>query len=677
MAKKFVRGITGVKDITKQPLSTTNVNDLVSDGKDIYVHRKTQTGEEYFNLTSGTGGTVSGDAIKTIKSSTNALTVAKSGSTVTLGLDTTQLPSGGGSKPVYCKDGTMITSNGTSQVTIGVNPNTVMLRSNFKVTDGSGLLRKFDMASSTTTMDIDSSKLLRHDCLLSASDSGIVVNHVAGSPTSDIALSSEAKTKLEKAGKVDVIENNVGTLNAKVGTLETKVKNLEGSGATGGGSATPTPTVITSPEGTISTTPIDNGYKLDVDKSHVLVHDNLQATDGGGLTVSQNDNHTITNIELSADTKAKLAKVDPLETNLGTLSTKVETVETNVGTLTDKVTALENAGGTVEDPKAIYTLEQYGTGDEDGLLFTRSGHTQMIKIDQTKVLKHGNISIGEKSGLKKMIPGNGNFGLSLSEDFKTNNVEAINVTAPLTLEKTFGTYGNQVTLGVDSTALGGGGNTVIEANITSPNNTLTVTKKANNTTEIDLSADLKTKIDNAKHEALSGISYEPDGGIAGNWTESGDVVMKLDPAVKMKTDMIDSIRDDVSTLKNKVKTLEDAGASGGGSGEATEVKQPLFKTARVNNVKYTMVGIPYGDSNYLGTVTIETVPISTSAPVYLSRTQEFNKYLSTMSFPSAGYLQSGSILLKQESTGQIAVATDNNSNAGKCVGTFTVIVSAM
>ena len=53
MAKKFVRGITGVEDIAKQPLSTTNVNDLVSDGKDIYVHRKTATGEEYFNLTSG------------------------------------------------------------------------------------------------------------------------------------------------------------------------------------------------------------------------------------------------------------------------------------------------------------------------------------------------------------------------------------------------------------------------------------------------------------------------------------------------------------------------------------------------------------------------------------------------------------------------------------------------
>ena len=64
MAKKFVRGITDIKKINNQDFDTNNVNDLLSDGKHNYIHRKKGKKEEYHNLT---------DNIKTISSSNTDL----------------------------------------------------------------------------------------------------------------------------------------------------------------------------------------------------------------------------------------------------------------------------------------------------------------------------------------------------------------------------------------------------------------------------------------------------------------------------------------------------------------------------------------------------------------------------------------------------------------------------
>ena len=64
MAKKFVRGITDIKTISKQDFDTNNVNDLLSDGEHNYIHRKKGNKEEYHNLT---------DNIKTISSSNTDL----------------------------------------------------------------------------------------------------------------------------------------------------------------------------------------------------------------------------------------------------------------------------------------------------------------------------------------------------------------------------------------------------------------------------------------------------------------------------------------------------------------------------------------------------------------------------------------------------------------------------
>lgn len=64
MVKKFVRGVTGVDDIDKFDKSLTNVNDLISDGQDTYVHTKKGKNEFYYKLTDGvtsvnsTGGTI-------------------------------------------------------------------------------------------------------------------------------------------------------------------------------------------------------------------------------------------------------------------------------------------------------------------------------------------------------------------------------------------------------------------------------------------------------------------------------------------------------------------------------------------------------------------------------------------------------------------------------------------
>lgn len=65
MAKKFVRGITDVKNINNQDYDTNNVNDILSDGEHTYIHRKKKDGtQEYHNLT---------DNIKTIQKVDNGL----------------------------------------------------------------------------------------------------------------------------------------------------------------------------------------------------------------------------------------------------------------------------------------------------------------------------------------------------------------------------------------------------------------------------------------------------------------------------------------------------------------------------------------------------------------------------------------------------------------------------
>ena len=80
MAKKFVRGITDIKEINKQDFDTNNVNDLLSDGEHNYIHRKKKdNSEEYHNLTDNLKTITSDDtdliSVTNDNNSTNSATI--------------------------------------------------------------------------------------------------------------------------------------------------------------------------------------------------------------------------------------------------------------------------------------------------------------------------------------------------------------------------------------------------------------------------------------------------------------------------------------------------------------------------------------------------------------------------------------------------------------------------
>lgn len=75
MAKKFVRGVTGIEDIESYDKTLTNVNDILSDGQDTYVHTKKGKNESYYKLT---------DSVKQVESTDNMLTISKNDGTVSI-----------------------------------------------------------------------------------------------------------------------------------------------------------------------------------------------------------------------------------------------------------------------------------------------------------------------------------------------------------------------------------------------------------------------------------------------------------------------------------------------------------------------------------------------------------------------------------------------------------------
>lgn len=88
MAKKFVRGVSGIDDIESFDKTLTNVNDILSDGEDTYVHTKKGKNESYYKLT---------DSVKEVKSTDKTLTISKEEGTVSIsnsGLATNEQLSG-------------------------------------------------------------------------------------------------------------------------------------------------------------------------------------------------------------------------------------------------------------------------------------------------------------------------------------------------------------------------------------------------------------------------------------------------------------------------------------------------------------------------------------------------------------------------------------------------------
>ena len=75
MAKKFVRGVTGIEDIESYDKTLTNVNDILSDGQDTYIHTKKGKNESYYKLT---------DSLKSVISdNSDLITVTKDDTTNT------------------------------------------------------------------------------------------------------------------------------------------------------------------------------------------------------------------------------------------------------------------------------------------------------------------------------------------------------------------------------------------------------------------------------------------------------------------------------------------------------------------------------------------------------------------------------------------------------------------
>lgn len=670
MAKKFVRSITGIKNIKDQDLSTNNVGDLLSDGKDIYVHRKNGDKEEYYNLTNGatntiadgdsgleiwqpegedskriklsqeflknnaqyisakensglkatprqdkygksyeldftdeakakmqdvvdkvnkipSGGTGGGKKIKVAQAPTpisadepvGVLTVKETDDTVTLGLTNNVLTNAnfrGGNSTLggdyisleECEWTDLdenfmdVTRHGWG---IHLNENYWASRRNMKTTKGSGILLKeeTDLAglkldTEDITFDIDSTKLVRHDCLLGDENKGIKVWHTDGQSTSAISLTDDVWAKLAKIDQL--------------------------SSGTGG-----TQTVLTSPKGTISLTPSETGYGLDVDNSQVLEHEGLKA--GNGVTVTHNEAHTETTVGLDERTTTKLGKIDTLES---------------------AVTALEN---------------------KQGGAYVGDGDTILVEKD----LDNNNV-ISLNSGLKTKINKVDGFEARIS------NLEKDDPTVGAGTQKTIvssdgsvtvSTTENNVDLSVDTTNLYNGIDNKIASKVSS---------------ELDK---FHTLYEATTVEAPLTKSY--------NQTQNGRTInIGLSEQSISQLNKVDTIENNVTELTEKVTGL-----------------QPLFKTYKQDMVRFTVFGIPYGDSNYLATVTIDAEAVPMDNPVTLAKTNAFSKYLNAMTWPSSGGYQSGGIVLEKDSTGAIKVLTKMNPDADKVQGQFTMVISKM
>lgn len=137
MAKKFVRGVTGVEDIENFDKTLTNVNDLISDGQHTYVHTRQGKTERYVNIT---------DNVKSLTSSNNDLIE------VSVGADnTTTLEPKHDVKKEQVLESTRNTvsiahgANGTSETTkVDTNPKMVLEHAKLKTGDGLATLFNTD-----------------------------------------------------------------------------------------------------------------------------------------------------------------------------------------------------------------------------------------------------------------------------------------------------------------------------------------------------------------------------------------------------------------------------------------------------------------------------------------------------------------------------------------------------
>lgn len=183
MAKKFVRGITDIKQINQQDFDTNNVNDLLSDGEYNYIHRKKKDkSEEYHNLT---------DNIKTISSDNEGLL------SVT---NYNQLNNTATLHPHHdaLKEQVIESERNTIDITHGENG-----------------------TSETTKVDTNPQKVLEHANLIAGDN--LTKEHVADTNTTTLKVSDDFTNKVNKA------TNDIVSINSTINELkETKQDKLTG-----------------------------------------------------------------------------------------------------------------------------------------------------------------------------------------------------------------------------------------------------------------------------------------------------------------------------------------------------------------------------------------------------------------------------------------------------------------
>lgn len=198
MSKKFVRGITDIKTISKQDFDTNNVNDLLSDGQYNYIHRKKGKTEEYHNLT---------DNIKTISSSNTDLIEVDNNNT-TNNTATLHPKHDAQKEQVLESERNTITinhgSNGTPEKTkVDTNPEKVLEHGNLQTTYG---ISK-ETAGNTTTLGIECTRVNDGYDLNNLLNGRVVGYKSTNAPTSNnwylVESFSEGSNTIQRATSMD------------------------------------------------------------------------------------------------------------------------------------------------------------------------------------------------------------------------------------------------------------------------------------------------------------------------------------------------------------------------------------------------------------------------------------------------------------------------------------------
>lgn len=640
MAKKFVRSITGIKNIQDQDLSTNNVGDLLSDGKDIYVHRKNGNKEEYFNLTEEKKNPTD---IKTPEG--KGLTSWKDGNATNVTLSEEFLTNN--AQYITSSDNSIVATQ--TQSKYGKNYDLKLskeLQDTIKNNTGKGGKKiKVEQAptpiSADEPVDVLTVKETDDTITLGLTNDVLTMANFRGDTTTlggeYISLNEVEWDDLDETGVFDVRRHGWGLhLNEHYWASRRNMKTTKGSG------------IILQGETELAGLKLDNpDIIFDIDSTKLVRHDCLLGDEAKGIKVWHTDGQSTSAISLTDDVWSKLAKVDQLTSGEPVTPTTVTNTDGNLTVTTTSNNAEVNFSDNAKTKLAkIDTLETDVTNLKNTVVKPKvSISSPKGTIVVTDKENGYNLEVAD-SALKYVGDGD---TIIIDRDLDNNNVISLNSGMKTKINKIDGMDSRLTNLEKNNPSIGAGA----QKTIISSDGTVNVTTDENN---VDLSV------------SLNNVNTYVDNKINNEMVAELDKVKTLIEGTTVEAPLTKSYNQTVNGRTVNIALSESA---------KIKLEEPLFKTSSVDGIRYTVVGIPYSTYNYLATVTIETAPIASSSPVTLARSNEFNKYLSAMSFPTKGGYQSGTIILNKQSSGAINITTANDATATKCQGQFTVIISRM